>query len=75
MTCLKTGAVVFLPEYNTKVVCDLYKVGNAIVINFDPNCMYTSTSHRPTHEVYIGSDYMSKGKGVIVVHADQFKHL
>lgn len=35
MTCIKTGARVYLPDYNTAAPADLFEIGDAIICRFN----------------------------------------
>lgn len=37
MKCVKTGAVVFFPEYGCQVAADLYKVDGVTIVRFPQN--------------------------------------
>lgn len=69
--CIKTGACVHFLEYGQLIVADLFKVGDAVVIQFAPDAFNGQSSFKPsrpvTHEAYVGSDYLSKRDGYAVV--------
>lgn len=75
MPCMKTGAVVALPEWSTKVVGDLYKVGNCIVFQFDPETFYRESRREATHSIFVGSQFNMVSRGVMVVTEDRLKTL
>lgn len=75
--CIKTGACVHFIEYGQYFVCDLFAVGDAVVIHFTA-CVFGNDSQfkpsRPvTHEVYVGNDYLDKRAGYAVVRASNCK--
>jgi hypothetical protein len=42
MTCIKTGARVFFPEYGVVLPADLYAIGNCILIRTNPGAITKS---------------------------------
>lgn len=67
MSCIKTGAGVYLPEYNTTVVCDIFATGDCVIINFDPKHFHSTSNRKVTHEAVIAGGYFNPSKGLIVI--------
>lgn len=72
--CIKTGAVVKLVEYGQTFACDLFQVGNTVVIRFAPDAFDQPMAFnhpRPlTHEAYIGDQgLLDKNCGIAIVLA------
>lgn len=78
MTCIKTGARVWLPDYNLIAPADLYAVGDSIIVRFngDPT-KYEGNFHLAgsvpegaTHIVHLnfrGENYIRLDTGTLVV--------
>lgn len=74
MTCIKTGARVFLMEYNQTLAADIFAVNDCLVFRFNMSTFDTESSHwgsdGATHVVNIGTNdnqYWNKGEGTLVV--------
>lgn len=71
MNCIRTGARVYLSEYNQTVPADIFQVGGCLVFHCNMSLFDTPDSNYSregaTHQVYIGDGYWNKAKGVIVV--------
>lgn len=68
--CIKTGAIVDFYEWGTATPCDLYEVGDSVVIRFFAGKFYTDDHHhRPvTHKALIGTEgYLDKANGFACV--------
>lgn len=75
MTCIKTGARVFLENLGCVLAADLYEVGDCIVIRSNPKAM-ENANRLPgaayTHSVWLtGKEFFRVDIGVIVVPAGQ----
>lgn len=74
MSCIKTGARVYLDNYGSSAPADLFAVGECIVVRFpqayDECCVFDNPPTRVTHivEVFDGNDYWwRKDLGVLVI--------
>lgn len=74
-TCIKTGAVVQLPDYNLTAMADLFAVGDARIIRFtdDPRQIghHGAGFPRPvTHRLYLNNrpNWWRPDLGTAVVH-------
>lgn len=67
-TCIKTGAVVHLTEYNCSVIGDIHEIeGVCLILNFNPESRYDEHGRPITHRLTIGDGYSHHNKGIIVV--------
>lgn len=75
MSCIKTGAKVYLTEYNQTLPADIFRVGGCLIIQLTMALFNTResnwSSEGATHHVVIGDGYWSKNRGVIVVPNEQ----
>lgn len=73
-TCIKTGAVVNLPDYNLTAVADLFAVGDSRIVHFngDPCLIGLAGAGFPrpvTHRLYLNHpNWWRPDLGVAVVH-------
>lgn len=74
MTCIKTGARVYLQEYNQTLPADIHAVGGCAVIRMNMALFDSGDSHwgseGATHSVTIGpgeNSYWNKREGTLVV--------
>lgn len=67
MSCIRTGAYIFLPQYGCYGPADLHTAGNAMLIRANPATFETFTPQRSvTHVVTLDSeDYMNKRDGTL----------
>lgn len=76
MTCIKTGAYVSLPDYGLFAACDLYQVGDSIIIRFscDPRDVGSNycQERKVTHIVklnFAGTNFIRFDIGIVVVES------
>ena len=72
MSCIKTGARVYLVEYDQTVPADIHQVGDCFVIDMNMSLFNTGDAmwgkhHSTTHILRIGNGYWDKRGGVAVV--------
>lgn len=68
--CIKTGARIWLIEYNETFAADLFAVGGCVVANMNPHSRQFGRGERITHHVAVGGHFFHEAKGVVVVPAD-----
>lgn len=70
--CIKTGARVYIEDYNLYVPADLFLIGESVVVNIPPGAMENFVDKAPedvTHWVPQGSKYyLHKDKGILVIY-------
>ena len=68
MTCIKTGAVVYFPEYNVTVVADLYAVDGVTIVRFVPEQwdFNYDDDREPTHIAYTDGGFWRRDLGILV---------
>ena len=70
MTCIKTGARIFLDAYNRVVPADIHRVGNCYVINYNVNCPHDAfPAADATHTLYThpnDGQWHDQNNGIIV---------
>lgn len=68
--CIKTGARVYLADYDSMVAADIFDTGESVTINFNPQSwQYNSGPEGSTHSVFLpisAPHFFHKEKGVIV---------
>lgn len=74
MSCIKTGARVYLVEYDQTLAADIHAVNDCLVFRFNMSAFDTKDSgwgsEDATHAVTVGSSensYWNKGEGTLVV--------
>lgn len=82
--CIKTGAVVFLPEYRALVRADIYRVNDSTLViqlggSFDTTvqvgCTFAEEA-TATHQATIGTrGYVCRQGGTLVLPATQVRDL
>lgn len=71
-TCIKTGADVYLPEYNSVVHCDVHSFNDVVILNFYPEAMTYVADGTYDYRAIVGSGWVHDKKGVIVINASNF---
>lgn len=67
MTCIKTGARVYFPEYNCQVAADLYLVDNVDVVRFYPEQWQQNfTKEGATHHAFTEGGFWRPDLGILV---------
>lgn len=69
--CIKTGARVWLIEYNETFAADLFAVGDCVVVNMNPHSLQFGRSEKTTHHLAVAGQFFHKDKGVIVLPSDR----
>lgn len=72
MTCIKTGAIVHLPDYGVTAPADIYAVGEARIVRFNGNPLEIGSREPPravTHELHLnhGDNFWRPDLGTAVV--------
>lgn len=83
MTCVKTGARVYLVQYNQTLPADLHRVDGCIIVHMnmalfdtkDSNWSVDGATHIATLGVHDGCCYFNKGAGILVVPAGYVEEL
>lgn len=82
MTCIKTGAKVYLEEYGQTVPADIHAVGDCVVVRMNMSLFDGPDSNfsrnGATHTVIIGpggESYWNKREGTLVVPRDNLTEL
>jgi hypothetical protein len=76
MTCIYTGARVYLPEYDRTIAADLHKVGDCVVVALPAGISdcYDWGRVVETHEVVLGDDsYCNRTQDTYIVPRSQVK--
>lgn len=71
MTCIKTGARVYLDNYNCVVAADIFRIGNSNLVHYNVNSADYSTEalEKASHTLRLpnGDYYLNREKGIIAV--------